>query len=67
MTDGILINELQSNVMLPQYSVIIIDEAHERKVNIDILIGVLSRVVIARAKQSQYVLRTIEGFPPCAW
>jgi len=30
--------------------VIIIDEAHERKVNIDLLIGVLSRVVIARAK-----------------
>lgn len=29
---------------------IIIDEAHERKVNIDLLIGVLSRVVIARAK-----------------
>jgi ATP-dependent RNA helicase DHX37/DHR1 len=36
--------------LLPQYSVVIIDEAHERKVNIDLLIGVLSRVVIARAK-----------------
>lgn len=50
MTDGILINEMQTSVLLPQYSVIIIDEAHERKVNIDLLIGVLSRVVIARAK-----------------
>jgi ATP-dependent RNA helicase DHX37/DHR1 len=30
--------------------VIIIDEAHERKVNTDILIGILSRVVIIRSK-----------------
>jgi ATP-dependent RNA helicase DHX37/DHR1 len=50
MTDGILINELTTNALLPQYSVIIIDEAHERKVNIDILIGVLSRIIILRAK-----------------
>ncbi|CAD8060905.1 unnamed protein product [Paramecium primaurelia] len=53
MTDGILINEMQTSVMVPQYSVIIIDEAHERKVNIDLLIGVLSRVVIARAKMNK--------------
>ena len=53
MTDGILINELTTSALLPQYSVIIIDEAHERKVNIDLLIGVLSRIVLLRVKLFQ--------------
>ncbi len=38
--------------MLNKYSVIIIDEAHERKLNTDILIGFLSRVVRFRALKS---------------
>lgn len=50
MTDGILVNELGSDALLQQYSVIIIDEAHERKVNTDILIAVLARIVLARGK-----------------
>ena len=36
--------------MLSQYSVIIVDEAHERSVFTDILIGLLSRIVPAREK-----------------
>ena len=39
MTDGILLRELQTDFMLSKYCVIIIDEAHERSVNTDILIG----------------------------
>lgn len=44
MTDGVLLRELAGDFLLRKYSVIIIDEAHERSVNTDILIGVLSRV-----------------------
>lgn len=50
MTDGILLNEMASSPLLLQYNVIIIDEAHERKVNTDILIGILSKIVLIRAK-----------------
>ncbi|KAI5122781.1 hypothetical protein M0805_000125 [Coniferiporia weirii] len=48
MTDGVLLRELASDFMLSRYSVVIVDEAHERSVNTDILIGVLSRVVRLR-------------------
>jgi ATP-dependent RNA helicase DHX37/DHR1 len=48
MTDGVLLRELQSDFLLSQYSAIIIDEAHERGVNSDILIGLLSRLVPMR-------------------
>jgi ATP-dependent RNA helicase DHX37/DHR1 len=50
MTDGILLNEMSSSPLLLQYSVIIIDEAHERKVNTDILIGILSKIILIRIK-----------------
>ena len=48
MTDGILLRELADDFALSKYSVIVIDEAHERSVNTDILIGMLSRVVDLR-------------------
>ncbi|TDL22216.1 P-loop containing nucleoside triphosphate hydrolase protein [Rickenella mellea] len=48
MTDGVLLRELATDFLLNKYSVIIIDEAHERSVNTDILIGVLSRVLKLR-------------------
>ncbi|KAG9315882.1 P-loop containing nucleoside triphosphate hydrolase protein [Chiua virens] len=48
MTDGILLRELATDFLLSKYSVIIIDEAHERSMNTDILIGVLSRVLKLR-------------------
>ncbi|KTW26103.1 hypothetical protein T552_02997 [Pneumocystis carinii B80] len=52
MTDGILLHELSSDFLLRKYSVIIIDEAHERTINTDILIGVLSRVLKLRQEMS---------------
>jgi ATP-dependent RNA helicase DHX37/DHR1 len=52
LTDGILLNEMSSDSLLTSYSVIVIDEAHERKVNTDILIGLLSRLVLTRYKMS---------------
>ncbi len=50
MTDGILLNELATDFLLQKYSVIVVDEAHERKVNTDLLLGLLSRVVNVRKR-----------------
>ncbi|VEU22417.1 DEKNAAC103427 [Brettanomyces naardenensis] len=48
MTDGVLLREMMSDFLLTKYSAIIIDEAHERSVNTDILIGMLSRIIRLR-------------------
>lgn len=48
MTDGVLLRELATDFSLSKYSVVVIDEAHERSMNTDILIGVLSRVLKLR-------------------
>lgn len=48
MTDGILLAETQSDRRLDQYEVIIIDEAHERSLNIDFLLGYLKRLLPRR-------------------
>lgn len=53
MTDGILIREIANDFALLKYSAIIIDEAHERSVNTDILIGMVSRIVDLRASMSK--------------
>ena len=53
MTDGILIREIANDFALLKYSVIIIDEAHERSANTDILIGMVSRIVDLRASMSK--------------
>lgn len=54
MTDGVLLKEVQHDFLLNKYSVIIIDEAHERSVFTDILIGLLSRIVPLRNKVISY-------------
>ena len=48
MTDGILLAETQSDRPLEQYEVIILDEAHERSLNIDFLLGYLKRLLPRR-------------------
>ena len=48
MTDGILLQEFRRDRLFRQYSVIVIDEAHERSLNIDILLGIFKTVLQAR-------------------
>ena len=48
MTDGILLAETQTDPLLKKYDTIIIDEAHERSVNIDFLLGYLKRLLMKR-------------------
>ncbi|ODN02093.1 putative ATP-dependent RNA helicase kurz [Orchesella cincta] len=52
MTDGVLLKELEKDFLLSKYSAICIDEAHERSLYTDILIGLLSRVVTIRKKRN---------------
>lgn len=52
MTDGVLLKELENDFSLSKYSVIILDEAHERSVYTDILVGLLSRIVLLRHKRN---------------
>ena len=44
LTDGLLIRELMSDPLLTKYSVVVIDEAHERSINTDIMLGLLKKV-----------------------
>ncbi|GEA07859.1 ATP-dependent helicase [Alteromonas sp. KUL42] len=48
MTDGMLLAEMQQDRFLNQYDTIIIDEAHERSLNIDFLLGYLSQLLSKR-------------------
>lgn len=48
MTDGILLAEIQNDRFLSQYDTIIIDEAHERSINIDFILGILKQLLPKR-------------------
>ncbi len=48
MTDGILLNEIHRDRMLRRYDTIIVDEAHERSLNVDFLLGYLTRILPKR-------------------
>ncbi|HRY81987.1 MAG TPA: ATP-dependent RNA helicase, partial [Spirochaetia bacterium] len=48
MTDGILLQEMKLDPLLSRYGVLMVDEAHERSLNIDFILGLLKRVMEAR-------------------
>ncbi|HEX7290769.1 MAG TPA: ATP-dependent RNA helicase HrpA [Conexibacter sp.] len=48
MTDGLLLAEIQHDRLLRRYDTVIVDEAHERSLNVDFLLGVLKRILPQR-------------------
>ena len=50
LTDGVLLRELQEDFLLLKYSALVLDEAHERGLNTDVLLGLLARAVPFRAR-----------------
>jgi ATP-dependent helicase HrpA len=55
MTDGMLLTEIQGDAELRQYSAIIVDEAHERSLNIDFLLGYL-KLLLDRRKDLKVII-----------
>ncbi len=53
MTDGVLLQEIQTDLLLRRYSVIVLDESHERNLNTDVLIGLLSVALPLRKKAAE--------------
>ena len=43
LTDGMMINEIMKDPLLSKFSVVMLDEAHERSINTDILLGLLKK------------------------
>ncbi len=48
MTDGVLLAEVRSDPLLSRYDTVIVDEAHERSLNIDFVLGLLKRLLARR-------------------
>lgn len=48
MTDGIILQEVKADPLLSRYSVIMVDEAHERSLNIDFILGLLKEIIEKR-------------------
>ena len=44
LTDGMLINEMMGDPLLSDYSVIMVDDIHERSLNTDLLLGLLKKI-----------------------
>jgi HrpA-like RNA helicase len=57
MTDGILLMELKADPLLRSYSVILVDEAHERSLNIDFILGLLKDVMAQRKSSRSHQQR----------
>lgn len=48
LTDGVLLAETKSDALLRAYDTVIVDEAHERSLNVDFLLGILKRILARR-------------------
>lgn len=56
LTEGMLLQELLRDATLSQYSCVVVDEVHERSVNVDLLLGFLKNLVYGRRKGSLRVV-----------
>lgn len=59
MTDGILLREMQLDPLLMKYSVVMVDEAHERNINSDFLIGMLIDIQAKRREAQKIPLKIL--------
>ena len=65
MTDGILLAEIQRDRRLLRYDTLILDEAHERSLNIDFLLGYL-RELLPRRPDLKVIVTSALKSPPCS-
>ncbi|KAI4834601.1 DEAD/DEAH box ATP-dependent RNA helicase [Plasmodium brasilianum] len=61
MTEGILLKEIINDFILSKYSVIILDEAHERSINMDLILGLLS--IICKIRKKNYFTHESDIIP----
>lgn len=55
MTEGILLREMLADPLLQKYAVIMIDEAHERNIFTDVVMGLLKKIIkVSNRLQGQY-------------
>ncbi|XP_029027999.1 probable ATP-dependent RNA helicase DHX40 [Betta splendens] len=59
MTDGCLLREILADPGLSQYSVVILDEVHERSLNTDILLGLLKKIFSKATKSRSFPVRVV--------
>jgi len=59
LTDGILLQEIKSDPLLLKYDVVMVDEAHERSLNIDFLLGLLKKAQRERKEKGEKELKII--------
>lgn len=59
MTDGILLRKIQFDPLLTEFSIIMVDEAHERSLNIDLCLGLLKDVNLLRLQIGMEPIRVI--------
>jgi HrpA-like RNA helicase len=59
MTDGILLRKIQRDPLLQEYDVVMVDEAHERSLNIDFTLGLLKRLQKKRAEAGMKPIKII--------
>ena len=61
VTDGVFIREMMQDPLLSRYSVVIVDEAHERSISSDLLLGLLKKLLAKRRQDLRIVIATATG------